>query len=50
MANKEEIANFSMTIENLVWEKDISYMEAIVLYCEQTGFEVETAAKLVSGA
>lgn len=50
MANKEEIANFSMIIENLVWEKDISYMEAIVLYCEQTGFEVETAAKLVSGA
>lgn len=50
MANKEEIANFSMTIENLVWEKDISYMEAIILYCEETGFEVETAAKLVSGA
>lgn len=50
MANKEEIANFSMTIENLVWEKDITYMEAIILYCEETGFEVETAAKLVSGA
>lgn len=50
MATKEEIANFSMLIENLVWEKDITYMEAVVLYCEQTGFEVETAAKLVSGA
>ena len=50
MATKEEITNFSMLIENLVWEKDITYMEAVVLYCEQTGFEVETAAKLVSGA
>jgi hypothetical protein len=50
MATKEEITNFSMIIEDLVWEKDISYIEAITLYCEKTGFEVETAAKLVSGA
>lgn len=49
-ANKEEITNFSLMIEELVWEKDISYMEAIVLYCEKTGFEVELAAKLISGA
>jgi hypothetical protein len=25
-------------------------MEAVVLYCEQTDFEVELAAKLISGA
>lgn len=48
MPTKEEILNFSMLIEDLVWEKDISYMDAIVLHCEQTGFEVEVAAKLVS--
>jgi hypothetical protein len=48
MPTKEEILNFSMIIEELVWEKDISYMDAIVLHCEQTGFEVEIAAKLVS--
>lgn len=50
MATKEEITDFSMKIEELVWMKDISYMEAVVLYCEETGFEVELAAKLVSGA
>jgi hypothetical protein len=48
MPTKEEILNFSMLIEDLVWEKDISYMDAIVLHCEQTEFEVEVAAKLVS--
>jgi hypothetical protein len=50
MATKEEITDFSMRIEELVWMKDISYMEAVVLYCEETGFEVELAAKLISGA
>jgi hypothetical protein len=50
MATKEEITDFSMKIEELVWMKDISYMEAVVLHCEQTDFEVELAAKLISGA
>lgn len=50
MVTKEEITNFSLEIEDLVWEKDVSYMEAVILYCERTGFEVELAAKLVSGA
>ena len=50
MATKEEITDFSMKIEEIVWMKDISYMEAVVLYCEQTDFEVELAAKLISGA
>lgn len=38
-----------MKIEDLVWMKDISYMDAIILYCEETGFEVEMASKLISG-
>jgi hypothetical protein len=50
MPTKDEITDFSLKIEDLVWEKDISYMDAIVLYCEQTGFEIELAAKLISGA
>ena len=49
MPTKDEIAEFSMKIEDLVWEKDISYIDAIVLYCEQTGFEIELSAKLNSG-
>jgi hypothetical protein len=49
MASKEEIHDFSMAIEDLVWMKDISYMDAILLYCEDTGFEIELAAKMISG-
>jgi hypothetical protein len=49
MPSKDEITEFSLKIEELVWEKDVSYMDAIILYCEQTGFELELAAKLISG-
>ena len=48
--NKDEITTFSLTIEKLAKEKNTSYMDAIILYCEQTGFVVEVAAKLISGA
>jgi hypothetical protein len=45
----EDIQKFSLEIEELVYMKDIPYIDAVVMYCEQTGFELETAAKLVSG-
>ena len=45
----DEINNFSMAIEELVYMKDIPYIDAVVEYCDKTGFEIETAAKLVSG-
>lgn len=48
MANREEITNFSFQIEKIAVEKSISYMDAVVLYCENTGFEIELAAKLLS--
>jgi hypothetical protein len=50
MATKDEITTFSLTIESIAYEKNTSYMDAILLYCEQTGFEIEVAAKLISGA
>ena len=50
MSTKDEINKFSIEIETLAKTKEISYMEAIVLYCESTGFEVEQAAKLLSNA
>lgn len=50
MANKEEIIQFSLHIESLAAEKNTSYMDAIILHCEQTGFEVELAAKLISSS
>lgn len=45
----EDIQKFSMEIEELVYMKDVPYIDAVVMYCEQTGFELETAAKLISG-
>jgi hypothetical protein len=50
MPTKDEITTFSLKIENLVSEKNIPYMDAIVMHCESTGLEIELAAKLVSGA
>ena len=39
---------FRSEIEELVYMKDIPYIDAVVMYCEQTGFELETAAELIS--
>lgn len=47
-ANRDEIVAFSCEIERIVYDKDVSYMDAIILYCEDTGLEVEVAAKLIS--
>ena len=47
--NAEDINKFSLAIEEMVYMKDIPYIDAIVMYCEQNGFEVEMASKLVSG-
>jgi hypothetical protein len=50
LMTKDEVLTFSLNIENMVKKKGISYMDAIILHCEQTGLEVELAAKLISGA
>ena len=39
----------SRTIEEIVVEKKIPYMDAIVWYCERNEMEVEVAAKLLNG-
>ena len=49
MMTPDDIQKFSMEIEELVYMKDIPYIDAVVMYCEENGFEIETAAKLVSG-
>ena len=46
--NAEDINNFSMAIEEMVYMNDIPYIDAICLYCEENGFEVAMAAKLFS--
>jgi hypothetical protein len=50
MISREEITTFSFKIEEIVEDKDVSYMDAVLLYCEQTGFEIEVAAKLISSS
>lgn len=50
MPTKDEMTTFSLTIETLVAKKNVPYMDAVLMYCEETGLEVELAAKLVSGA
>lgn len=45
----DDIQKFSMEIEEMVYMKDIPYIDAVCMYCEETGFELETAAKLISG-
>lgn len=48
MANREEIIKFSHEIERIRKDKGLSHMDAIIFYCENTGIEIEIAAKLVS--
>lgn len=50
MPNKEEVASFSMTIEEMVELKSMPYMDAIILHCENVQMEIEIGAKLLSGA
>jgi hypothetical protein len=49
MPTKDEIINFSLTIETLATDKQISYMDAIMHHCQLSGLEIELAAKLISG-
>lgn len=48
MPTKDEIKRFSDLIENLVKERRIDYMDAVILHCQETGFEVELAASLLT--
>ena len=50
ISKQDEITNFSLHIEKLVRTKRVSYMDAILLYCEQNNVEIEVTAKLISGA
>jgi hypothetical protein len=50
MATEAEITKFSLEIEELIEKKSIPYIDAVVLYCQGAGLEIELAAQLVSGA
>ena len=44
MTSKE----FSLKIENIVKEKKITYMDAVVWYCEQNDIDTGTVSNLIS--
>ena len=48
MASKEEQRQFSALIEDIVRDKRMTYLDAIIFHCEQIGFEVELAATLLT--
>ena len=39
---------FCMKIEDIVKEKDITHMDAVLWYCEQEGIEPDTVSNLIS--
>jgi len=39
---------FNLDIEEIVLEKGLNYIEAIVYYCEANDIEVEVAAKMIN--
>ena len=41
-------SKFSKIITDLVEEKDITYMDAIMDYCHKNQLEIESAAKLIN--
>lgn len=47
-ATKDQMLNFSLEIEEIVYMKDVSYMDAIIDYCEKNKVEIEVAASLIS--
>jgi len=42
-----DVKTFLYEIENLVTEKKLEYIDAIVYYCDNNNMEVETAASLI---
>ena len=46
MTSKE----FSLKIENIVKEKKITYMAAVVWYCEQNDIDTGTVSNLISNS
>jgi uncharacterized protein YeaC (DUF1315 family) len=45
--NVKSSAEFIMEIESIVKDKNIEYIEAIILYCERHNLEVETVATVI---
>lgn len=38
---------FSIDVEDIVWELDVGYIEALTVYCDRKGIEIESVATMV---
>lgn len=45
----KSIEDFNLNIERLVIDQELTYMEALVKYCESVNLEYDIAAKQLSG-
>jgi hypothetical protein len=50
MPTKNEICEFSDTINEIAEKLSMTRMDAIIHHCEQTGMEVDVASTLISSA
>ena len=48
MPTRDEKDKFSIMIEELSINENVSHMEAIIEYCSKSGLEIEVAATLVN--
>jgi hypothetical protein len=48
MPTKDEMAKFAKAIDSLVAKTDYNYVEAVVVYCKESGIELELAASLIN--
>ena len=46
----KSLKDFQREIERLAFEKRIEFMDAVLLYCEQTGMEIEAAGSLIKSS
>ena len=38
---------FSIEVEEIVWDLDVNYVDALVIYCDRKGIEIESVAAMV---
>ncbi len=47
MAVQSRSKEFFESVETLVWQHDMTYMEAVILYCEKNQVEIESVISLI---
>ena len=44
------LMDFQRAVDQVAFEKRVDFMEAVLIYCEQTGMEVEVAGSLIKSS